>query len=108
MTRQNKRGLVIQLLDNELPNLQSIDNPTDPLIENLLHEYSNIFSEPKQLPPTRDHDHHIVLQLESKLVCVGPYRYPYFQKTEIEKIIQEMLQSGIVRPTIVHFHPRSC
>ncbi|RVW59679.1 Transposon Tf2-8 polyprotein [Vitis vinifera] len=35
----------------------------------------------------------------AKPVCVGPYRYPYFQKSEIENIVHEMLQSGIVRPS---------
>lgn len=51
------------------------------------------------MPPTRNHDHHIVLQPDAKPVCVGPYRYPYFQKFEIEKLVHEMLQSDIVRPS---------
>ena len=98
-TRQNKKGLVIQLIDFEIPNLWTMDTPCESQIEPLLLQYSRVFSEPKELPPTRSHDHHIVLQPDSKPVCVGPYRYPYFQKTEIEKIIQEMLQAGIIRPS---------
>jgi hypothetical protein len=30
-------------------------------------------------------------------VCVRPYRYLYFQKTEIEKIVRDLLQSGVIR-----------
>lgn len=29
-----------------------------------------------------------------------PYRYPYFQKTEIEKQVKDMLTSSIIRPSV--------
>lgn len=96
--RQFKKSLVIQLIDVETHKLWSIKHPTELVITDLLQQYSEVFDEPKQLPPTRTHDHHIVLQTESKPICVGPYRYPYFQKTKIEKIVKEMLQSGMLRP----------
>jgi hypothetical protein len=32
-------------------------------------------------------------------VSVRPYRYPYFQKEEIERIVQELLDSGVIRPS---------
>jgi hypothetical protein len=53
----------------------------------------------KGLPPTRSHDHRILLKEDSTPVCVRPYRYPYFQKIEIEKIVRELLQSGVIRPS---------
>jgi hypothetical protein len=58
-----------------------------------------VFEEPKGLPPIRSHDHIILLKEDATPVCVRPYRYPYFQKTEIEKIIRELLQSGVIRPS---------
>ena len=29
-----------------------------------------------------------------------PYRYPFTQKNEIEKIIKELLEAGVIRPSI--------
>lgn len=33
------------------------------------------------------------------LVLVRPYRYPHYQKSAIEKIVQELLKSGVIRPS---------
>ena len=44
-------------------------------------------------------DHRIHLLPNTKPVNVRPYRYPYFQKTEIERLAQEMLEQGIIRPS---------
>ncbi|KAJ0034378.1 hypothetical protein Pint_26465 [Pistacia integerrima] len=99
VSRQNKRGLVIQLIDFENSSLLSIETSIEPLIYDLLNQYPKVFSKPTGLLPTQNHDHHIELQLGAQPVCVGLYRYPHFQKSEIEKIVHEMLQSGIVRPS---------
>lgn len=50
-----------------------------------------------QLP--RDVDHKIVLKEGQGPVNVRPYKYAHVQKIEIEKLIQEMLTSGIIRPS---------
>ena len=60
--RQFKKRLVIQLIDFEIPKLWSIKPLTNPLIADLLQQYSEVFDEPTQLPPTWSHDHHIALQ----------------------------------------------
>ena len=63
----------------------SSDNPYEPStillpsqLQLLLNIYSPIFQQPTTLPP-------------QWTVNVKPYRYPYFQKQEIEKQIEEMV-----------------
>ena len=51
------------------------------------------------LPPGRGHEHAIILREGVALVNVWPYRYPQFQKDEIERLIKEMLEAGIIRPS---------
>jgi len=34
---------------------------------------------------------------------VHPYRYPFAQKNEIEKIIKELLQASVIRLSISHY-----
>ena len=57
----------------------------------LLHQYHSVFQEPNVLPPTHDIDHQIELQPGSKPIQVRPYKYPHFQKAEIERLVNEML-----------------
>lgn len=70
-----------------------------PAIQTLLHCFNNIFSEPTHLPPSRPSDHRITLLPNSNPINVRPYRYPYFQKNEIEKQIQNMLASNTIQPS---------
>jgi hypothetical protein len=67
-----------------------------------LQSFESIFAEPKGLPPPRSHDHQIVLH-DPQPISVRPYRYPYFQKTEIEKIVKELLVSGVIQPSLSPF-----
>lgn len=65
----------------------------------ILEDYRDIFQEPKGLPPHRAHDHAITLQEGAQQVSVRPYRYPFYQKEEIERIMKELLDLGIIRPS---------
>ena len=58
---------------------------------------------PKGLPPIRDHDHAIHLIPGSVPPNIRPYRYPYDQKSEIERMIVEMLEAGIIQPSQSYF-----
>ena len=69
----------------------------------VLAKYPKIFDEPTQLPPKREIDHTISLKEGIEPVNVRPYRYAYFQKAEIEKQVQEMLNSGLIRPSTSPF-----
>jgi hypothetical protein len=68
----------------------------EPLIDTL-KQYDNQFREPKGLPPLRSHDHTIPLQEGVQLVFVRPYRYPFYQKVEIQNIVRELLESRVIR-----------
>ena len=72
-------------------------------MQQILVEYSDLFQEPTQLPPSRDIEHNIPLKEGTELVNVRPYRYAYFKKSEIDKQVQEMLNSGLIRPSTSPF-----
>jgi hypothetical protein len=69
--------------------------PPGPIFD-LLQQFIHIFEEPRGLPPPIPHDHQIIMSTDQP-VSVRPYRYPYFQKSEIEKIVQDLLQSGVIQ-----------
>lgn len=66
-------------------------------MKQLLEQFQVVFVQPQGLPPRRSHDHKIPLVKGSQLTCVRPYTYPYYQKAEIERLVLEMLKSGITR-----------
>jgi hypothetical protein len=53
----------------------------------------------KGVPPTRDHDHAIHFQPGSVQPNIRPSRYPYAQKSDIDCMIQEMLEDDIIQPS---------
>ncbi|XP_042032261.1 uncharacterized protein LOC121778950 [Salvia splendens] len=68
-------------------------------IRSVLEYHRDVFGLPSGVPPIRKFDHKIHLLPNAKPVNVRPYRYPYFQKNEIEKQVKDMLESGIIRPS---------
>lgn len=69
-----------------------------PELLQLMETFHRIFEAQKGLPPKRLQDHAIRLQPGAKVPNIWPYQYPYYQKNEIEKIVKEMLTSGIIKP----------
>lgn len=91
-------------LDQHLHPSTILTPDTPPLfvdqINLLLLRYEDFFfSFPTGLPPVRAFDHHIFLLPEVTPVNVCPYRYPHSQKEEIECLVGEMLNEGIIRPS---------
>ncbi|KAF2297659.1 hypothetical protein GH714_001999 [Hevea brasiliensis] len=66
-----------------------------PELQQLLQSYSNLFQEPKELPPHIDHDHRIIIKSGSQPVKARPYRYASMQKNVIENMVKDMLKSGL-------------
>eukprot|EP00253_Pinus_taeda_P012319 PITA_12319 len=66
-----------------------------------------VFDKPHELPPSRgEHDHSITLVPGAQPPNVRPYRYPFTQKNEIEKIIKKLLEAGVIRPSISPYSSR--
>lgn len=69
-----------------------------PPLHRLLDKYSHFFQTPTLLPPSRPTDHTIHLEPNLKPVNVRPYRYPYYQKQEIERQVEDMPWCQLIRP----------
>ncbi|KAJ0744829.1 putative nucleotidyltransferase, Ribonuclease H [Helianthus annuus] len=112
-TKHATTGSVDPLTDKELSSIQGLgymcqielvqDRTSTPHypsdLRQLLSRFQRVFQQPSSLPPRRLHDHRILLKPGAGPVSVRPYRYPYYQKTEMERMVQEMLQSGVIRPS---------
>ena len=72
-------------------------------LQPLLAHCSVVFKVPKELPPTRSHDHKILLRDESHAIKLRPFRYPTIQKNEIERMILEIKEAGIIRDNTSSF-----
>ncbi|XP_016186033.1 uncharacterized protein LOC107627725 [Arachis ipaensis] len=77
---------------------EKVSEATIPMeVQRVLEEHQEVFEEPTQLPPHRDVDHNINLIPGSQPVSIRPYKYPHFQKEEMERLVSEMLEAGIIQ-----------
>lgn len=73
--------------------------PTPQAIADMLKEFPTITETQGELPPHRTRDHSISLRPGEQPPNIRPYRYPHSQKAAIEKLVNEMLVAGIIRPS---------
>ena len=94
-----KKGLILQISVQLQPQLMYVEGQVQipEAIAAMLRHYKTIFTTPEGLPPLRDHEHHITLKEGTQVVSQRPYRYPYYQKYEIENIVKELLSVGFIR-----------
>jgi hypothetical protein len=97
LLKKGYQGLISQLFSLYVQTYK----PSIPLdIQGIIDKHSKVFEYiPKGFPPTRNHDHDIHLILRSVPPNIRPYRYPYSYKSEIERMVEEMLEVGIIRPS---------
>uniref|UniRef100_A0A453D8U5 Retrotransposon gag domain-containing protein n=2 Tax=Aegilops tauschii subsp. strangulata TaxID=200361 RepID=A0A453D8U5_AEGTS len=74
-----------------------------PAVQQILDRNKEVFQEPKTLPPHRALDHAIHLKPDAVPANCRPYRYSPLQKDEIERQVSEMLQAGLITPSISPF-----
>ena len=93
-----KKGLILQITTPELGVATTLDQLLAAL-QDPLKEFGAVFDVPIGLPPIRGHEHGIILKEGAQPVCERSYRYPYYQKSEIEKIVKELLEVGSIKPS---------
>lgn len=89
--------MLIELNQYELGEPKEVEAPE--FLKELIQEFKDVFQEPKGLPPQRLQEHQIIMKEGTSPVSVRPYRYPHFQKNEIERMIKEMLAAEIIQPS---------
>ena len=92
-----RKGLVLQITATYF--VASVQSHLPPELAALLGEFSKVFAVPTGLPPIRGHEPNINLKEGNLPVCERPYRYPHFQNSEIEKIVNELLEVGSIQPS---------
>jgi hypothetical protein len=82
----------------QLHAIQATETPPVPQdLQALLSKHQTVFSTPQGLPPSHGvHDHSIPLVPGSLPPNIRPYRHPFAQKNEIEKMVQELLIAGVI------------
>lgn len=68
-------------------------------IAGILARFEEVIKPVEGLPPSRTEDHAISLREGQEPISVRPYRYLQTQKDEIERLVEEMLRTGIIRPS---------
>lgn len=68
-----------------------------------MQQFNILFQEPQTLPLVRSNTHHSHLVPSATAINLRPYRYPYFQKHETEKLIQDILSVGLIRHSVSAF-----
>jgi hypothetical protein len=67
----------------------------------VVYEYAYVFpNELLRMPPDRDIEFSIELQLGTTPISKRPYRMPPIELAELKKQLQELLDKGFIRPSI--------
>ena len=89
----------------QLHSIQAIETPfVHHELQAILSKHQVVFSTPQGLLPSHGfHDHSIPLVPGSIPPNVLPYRHLFSQKNEIEKIVQELIQEGVICPSSIPY-----
>ena len=73
-------------------------------LQSILSKHKVFFSTPQGLPPSCGvHDHSIPLVPDILPPNIRPYHHPFSQKNEIEKIVQELVTTGVICPSMIPY-----
>jgi hypothetical protein len=96
MLKKGHSGIIAQLHA-----IQATETPYVPQdLQSILSKHQVVFTTTQGLPPFRGvHDHSTPLVPGSLPPNIRPYRHPFSQKNEIEKLVQELLNAGVICPS---------
>ncbi|GKA44497.1 reverse transcriptase [Tanacetum coccineum] len=80
-----------------LMRLEGISKELDPELQHVVDEFADVFVVPKELPPRRPCDHRIPLLEGTNPINIRPYRHPPTKKEAIGSMVQELLDTGVIR-----------
>nr|GEZ50966.1 retrotransposon Gag domain, retroviral aspartyl protease [Tanacetum cinerariifolium] len=87
ITTDSQRSSSFQYLAIEPGTISKIPDTLQPVVQH----YNTVFEDPRSLHPTRSQNHSIPLLPNSTSPNIRLYRYPYFQKAEIQPYRQKSL-----------------
>ncbi|TYK05420.1 Ty3/gypsy retrotransposon protein [Cucumis melo var. makuwa] len=93
------RSLQVRVVEGDECCLLNTEAVGKGLISSVIKQYQDVFEWPEKLPPRREIEHHIHMKEGTNPINVRPYRYGFHQKGEMKKLVQEMLNSGVIRPS---------
>jgi hypothetical protein len=106
-----KDGALVQVFqlteeDLKLDTMDILDHAPDvpPGVQKLLLLYAEVFATKVTYPPPKLHSHTIPLISSARPVNIRPYRYAPSLKSEIERQVQEMLDSGLIQHSTCPFN----
>ena len=91
----NTKRIEVELCNQQLLQLGEQLLPRE--LREVLREYEQVFEIPSGLPPLRGRKYSIIISPGNNAISVRPYKYPHAQKEIMETVVQEMLDSGIIR-----------
>jgi len=96
MLKKGHSGVIAQL-----HSIQETETPPVPQdLQALLSKHQMVFSTPKRLSPSYSvHDHSIPLVPGILPPNIYLYHHPFSKKNEIEKMVQELLNAGVIYPS---------
>jgi hypothetical protein len=100
MLKKGHSGVIAQLHA-----IQAVETPyvlQD--LQSILSKHQVIFSTPQGLPPSRGfHDHSITPVPGSLPPNIHPHCHPFSQKNKVEKMVQELLNTGVICPGTIPY-----
>ncbi|TYK02775.1 Transposon Ty3-I Gag-Pol polyprotein [Cucumis melo var. makuwa] len=83
--------------------MANMEIEVDSTLSTVLKQFEDVFEWLEKLPPRREIEHQIYLKQGTDPINVRPYRYGFQQKEEMEKLVKEMLGSGVISPSTSSF-----